>query len=286
MENRTLYHHGILGQKWGKRNGPPYPLKPEDHSKAEKEATKKKIQVSDNTKKAIKIGAAIVATGLIAYGGYKVGALDKLTAIGKQYAKSHELLGFSSDISGQKLERASDKVREALKDVNPSGERFHCAQNSLASCIKFSGIKGLENIRTKPGIRLDTRGKLFETCFLKSDGSPAKAIQIKDEINTVDDAIKAIIKEFNPKNGSCGMLEAPLQRRLNGHAVMWYMEDNNIKFADPFFVDITNPKKSGYVIMEDASVYFGTALYNKYVSISCLDGLEPNIDSIKKYFDI
>ena len=31
-----LYHHGIFGQKWGKRNGPPYPLKPGKHSFREK----------------------------------------------------------------------------------------------------------------------------------------------------------------------------------------------------------------------------------------------------------
>ena len=35
-----LEHHGILGQKWGKENGPPYPLGSGDHSSSEKSAAK------------------------------------------------------------------------------------------------------------------------------------------------------------------------------------------------------------------------------------------------------
>ncbi len=36
-ELSELYHHGILGQKWGHRNGPPYPLGGGDYSRVEKE---------------------------------------------------------------------------------------------------------------------------------------------------------------------------------------------------------------------------------------------------------
>lgn len=37
-EELYLMHHGIAGQKWGKRNGPPYPLSAGAHSASEKKA--------------------------------------------------------------------------------------------------------------------------------------------------------------------------------------------------------------------------------------------------------
>lgn len=43
--NSEIYHHGIKGQHWGDRNGPPYPLKGGQYSKAEKDfVLKRKIQ--------------------------------------------------------------------------------------------------------------------------------------------------------------------------------------------------------------------------------------------------
>lgn len=37
-----LHHHGILKQKWGVRNGPPYPLRGGDYTPAQKKAIRNK----------------------------------------------------------------------------------------------------------------------------------------------------------------------------------------------------------------------------------------------------
>ncbi len=47
-----IYHHGILGQKWGKKNGPPYPL---DAGSSHERGT---IRQSENRVKRIVLQAA------------------------------------------------------------------------------------------------------------------------------------------------------------------------------------------------------------------------------------
>ena len=55
FESNYLMHHGILGQKWGKRNGPPYPLGASDHSASEKKAGwRKSLENKREMKKAKK----------------------------------------------------------------------------------------------------------------------------------------------------------------------------------------------------------------------------------------
>lgn len=54
-----LAHHGILGMKWGKKNGPPYPLGAEEHSASEKKAGWEDSLKKNNSISNEKRGAAI-----------------------------------------------------------------------------------------------------------------------------------------------------------------------------------------------------------------------------------
>ncbi len=47
MNDKELYHHGIRGQKWGKRNGPPYPLDAIAKARAYRKRVKRIPNMSD-----------------------------------------------------------------------------------------------------------------------------------------------------------------------------------------------------------------------------------------------
>lgn len=48
MNLTELSHHGILNQRWGKRNGPPYPLKGGDYSPSERKAISNKRKAGNS----------------------------------------------------------------------------------------------------------------------------------------------------------------------------------------------------------------------------------------------
>lgn len=50
MDIDAIEHHGILGQRWGKKNGPPYPLGADDHSALERKLKKSRSSSNNNKK--------------------------------------------------------------------------------------------------------------------------------------------------------------------------------------------------------------------------------------------
>lgn len=159
-----LRHHGILGMKWGKLNGPPYPLGASDHSASEKKAGWRKsldksspakhtksskssnsdnserdgFHLTDKQKKALKIGAAAVAASLAAYGTYKLaqsGKLNDLAAIGK--AKVDAMLGKKAGIAGDIGQRKISDLPKG-KPLNGDATKFSMSAEAKARVSEVS----------------------------------------------------------------------------------------------------------------------------------------------------
>lgn len=237
-----LYHHGIAGQKWGIRNGPPYPLDYQyhtnrelrgeyqdvfykkridrhggsaDNSKSNKTKPKKrsfKETVSEVThSKAFKIGVAATAAALIAYGAYKY-THDLSTKVGQRYmARRYVTL---SHLKGY------DYVTNRMGHQYVESEYLN---QLIDNVYKTDAYKQASVLINNPAITdksLEARLKLMygtnDNIYKDLMSSPGSEINSK--------ALNQLLKNNNPKYGftkdntsNCRMCTTSLIMRLKGY---------------------------------------------------------------------
>lgn len=302
-----LKHHGILGQKWGKKNGPPYPLGASDHSTSEKKARwrksldkdssdndNKKRGLSDKQKKAIKIGATVAVTALAAYGTYRLvksGKLDNYIDIGK--SKAETLLkkkAGDTKIGNQKvdnlLKNAStaktvsngikklskpETLADTIKNVNPNrGNPTYKNNCTFCSVASYLRTKGYDVTARDTGGKQQMLGGVVENCFKGAkiiDGSAVKFGK------SPKDASEMLVNKFG-KNAS-GVCAVQLKTG-GGHAFNWTIKDGIVKFFDgqDKDCDINYP--------DFISDFWSLIKQNDGLTIARLDNADIIEDAIKK----
>lgn len=123
VANSDLYHHGIFGQKWGKKNGPPYPLDGPDHSSSEKKAGWRKSLGGGlfKRKKKKNVDAKAIAQErlkTLQRDNQPLYEAEKQTAL--QKGKASDVLQFKGNLTNQQLQDAVNRIRleETLKDYS------------------------------------------------------------------------------------------------------------------------------------------------------------------------
>lgn len=292
-----LIHHGILGQKWGVKNGPPYPLEARNHSASEKKAgwqksLDKSSGRSDNTKRtkvkqnrAVKIGTNAAVAALSIYGIYKLkqsGKLDPLIERGKQKVK--QLLDDDS-VKNQKvgsLPRSalnptrqttpdrlkslghSETIREAVAKVNSSGSNTNCRACSIASILRMRGM----DVEASGTVRGGPLREAVESCF-----KGAKVAEIyspsKERITNY------ILKRCG--EGSSGILSTEFDFGFGSkgeHAISWAVKNGVVSFFD------------GQSGSADCSWLLDSLTGAKEAGIARLDHLEINPEGVTKFIKI
>ena len=286
-----LYHHGIKGQKWGvrrfqKKDGTLTAKGKEryrqDDSTTDEQAEKnRKKGLTDKQKKAIKIGAAIVGTALVAYGGYKLSQF--YTGAGSKIDPETGFRLINKDMSDA----------ENLLAVNPGRVRFlskhknvEIINGSSTNCMLCTTAyefrkRGLD---VHAGLEKNGRGYqpdfIFPKLFKDYKGTTKLYASTPDNPFADDDypqkllnKIEKFAKEQGP--GSRGNTIV-WWKQGGGHSMIWENVDGKIVFKDGQTNSVY--ENFGEQILKHANAY-------KPVEMLRTDNLTINTETAKKYIN-
>ena len=197
-----LAHHGILGQRWGKRNGPPYPLSASSHSVAEKKAGWRESLYS-GTKK----GGQTNTTGQVSYK------------------------------RGLKIQSGKSSIKDNLRAVNPRSYQTNCMYCTIAFELRRRGYDVEANGVTTGGLPSNINQKIFpkakvRSCYTSKNMSMRAAQQIaaskEGNVEVEKKVSDALRKQGVGARGNMMICLAPYA----GHSVAYEVTKNGYKLFD------------------------------------------------------
>lgn len=123
-----LVHHGILGQKWGKKNGPPYPLDYNKLSPEERDKAKKSAIERGDVKEA--------------YANRKHFSNQEIDDVIKRFNLEQRL----ADVSAEKVKTGMDKLNELSKNMNTISDAINKGSNLYNNTAKVLNAFGGKNL--------------------------------------------------------------------------------------------------------------------------------------------
>ena len=204
-----LAHHGILGQRKGVRNGPPYPLGASDHSAAEKKAGwRKSLSLS--------------------------GRSDREKSSQKRWIKLSKNSDFSKAL---KIKKKKSSISEDLKAVNPSGSQHNCMLCTAAFEMRRRGY----DVVAKPshkGFSPDTMLKMFPGADKHKSGynvttqKELKQWQLLAAKGKNVEVEQAVLKELSGQGvGARGDIQVRLTP-TSGHSMAYEVTKTGVVFHD------------------------------------------------------
>lgn len=304
-----LMHHGIKGQKWGVKHGPPYPLDAKEHKQVVKGAgTSSKPKAKSESKQKSKDGL-FVELYLVGLG---------LSALSAAYVKARKAIGNRTDnkieekfnelINNKDTEAKYDKKtgfklkdremteKEDLKAANPlrsndtytKSTRYNCVYCSHAYELRRRGFDVMAKLSKEPvstekifGVYPKAKPVLFDPfeCFdLDDKGRPNGFVKIKNVAKAKERYAKArneIKKQFRnlaSEEGSRGYLSIQW-RNGGGHLTTYFVKDGKVKIADP---------QSGKILTFNEE-YLDKVICGFAIRTDNIKNSDINFEEIKRY---
>lgn len=189
MENTYLVHHGILGQKWGKKNGPPYPL---DFSKLSA-AERKEAKAESITKGDIKTASAYNNKNY--YNDAELNALINRFDLNSKLSQKVSSLDTDKISNGlKKIDKIANTVGTVSNLVNKVGggiESFNKVKSAMDKAM------GVDNNTTKSTFSFNSN-KLSDMLKNPDKYSDQDWTNVKNRLQTINN-VETVRKQMSDR---------------------------------------------------------------------------------------